>query len=180
MFALAHRAKFDDPRQKPATPRSLLPRAVPATGKLVGCGTEEAGSTFSFACRANDPARRVPLLKDGKPVSNLTEALEARDELLHQRRHGEAFPARGRKPILSEAIRNYIDYHRRLDPHEDRFVFHIPFGRFQAAYDMLFDDSASGHVIWQGGDRSSSPRRSYLGYRTLSVGVRGSENGLRP
>ena len=79
-------------------------------------GLWQRGGRFylQFRMAGERSARRVPLLKDGKPVSNLTQALEARDELLHQRRHGEAFPARGRKPILSEAIRDYIDHHRRL------------------------------------------------------------------
>ena len=38
-------------------------------------------------------ARRVPLVKDGRPAANLTEALEARDEILYARRHG-SFNAR--------------------------------------------------------------------------------------
>ena len=59
-------------------------------------------------------ARRVPLVKDGRAAANLTEALEARDEILYARRHGASMPARGRKPVLSAAIADYIGHHRLL------------------------------------------------------------------
>ena len=59
-------------------------------------------------------ARRVPLVKDGRPAANLTEALEARDEILYSRRHGVSMPTRGRKPLLSAAIAEYIGHHRLL------------------------------------------------------------------
>jgi integrase len=59
-------------------------------------------------------ARRVPLVKDGRPAANLTEALEAREEILYSRRHGVSMPARGRKPLLSAAIAEYISHHRLL------------------------------------------------------------------
>ena len=59
-------------------------------------------------------ARRVPLVKDGRPAANLTEAMEARDEILYARRHGVSMPTRGRKPMLSAAIAEYIGHHRHL------------------------------------------------------------------
>ena len=59
-------------------------------------------------------ARRVPLVKNGRPTASLTEALEARDEILYARRHGSSMPARGRKPLLSAAIAEYIGHHRLL------------------------------------------------------------------
>src|SRR4249920_1875450 len=59
-------------------------------------------------------ARRVPLVKDGRPAANLTEALEARDEILYARRHGVSMPTRGRKSLLSAAIVEYISHHRLL------------------------------------------------------------------
>ena len=59
-------------------------------------------------------ARRVALVKDGRPAANLTEALEARDEILYARRHGVSMPTRGRKPLLSAAIAEYIGHHRFL------------------------------------------------------------------
>jgi integrase len=66
-------------------------------------------------------ARRVPLAKDGRPAANLTEAMEARDEILYSRRHGVSTPSRGRKPMLSAAIAEYIGHHRRLaEQDEDR------------------------------------------------------------
>ena len=37
-------------------------------------------------------ARRVPLVKDDRPAANLTEALEARDEILYARRHAPQCP----------------------------------------------------------------------------------------
>ena len=59
-------------------------------------------------------ARRVPLVNDGRPAANLTEALEARDEILYARRHGVSMPARGRKPMLSAAIAEYVSHYRLL------------------------------------------------------------------
>jgi hypothetical protein len=59
-------------------------------------------------------ARRVPLVKDGRPAANLTEALEARDEILYARRNGASMPPRGRKPVFSAAIAEYIGHHRLL------------------------------------------------------------------
>ncbi len=59
-------------------------------------------------------ARRVPLVKDGRPVANLSEAMEARAEILYARRHGASMPIRGRKPLLSAAIAEYIGHHRHL------------------------------------------------------------------
>jgi hypothetical protein len=47
--------------------------------------------------------------------------MEARDEILYSRRHGVSMPTRGRKPMLSAAIAEYIDHHRRLaEQDEDR------------------------------------------------------------
>jgi integrase len=66
-------------------------------------------------------ARKVPLFKDGRPAANLSEALESRDEILYARRHGVSMPARGRKPLLSVAIAEYIGHHRLLaEQDEDR------------------------------------------------------------
>src|SRR6476660_3393238 len=59
-------------------------------------------------------ARRVTLVKDGRPVANLSEAMEARAEILYARRHGASMPIRGRKPLLSAAIAEYIGHHRHL------------------------------------------------------------------
>jgi hypothetical protein len=59
-------------------------------------------------------ARRVPLVKDGRPVANLSEAVEARAEILYAHRHGASMPVRGRKPLLSAAIAGYIGHYRHL------------------------------------------------------------------
>jgi integrase len=47
-------------------------------------------------------------------VANLSEATEARAEILYARRHGASMPIRGRKPLLSAAIAEYIGHHRHL------------------------------------------------------------------
>lgn len=69
---------------------------------------------LQFRVPGEKSARRVPLFKDGAPVSNLTDAQEARAEILHQRRNGEGLPARGQKPTLATAIAEYITHHKTL------------------------------------------------------------------
>jgi hypothetical protein len=74
---------------------------------------------LQFRLPGERSARRVPLQKSGQPVANLSEAMEARAEVLHDRRDGEALPLRGRKPVLSVVISEYIGHHRRLAEHDD-------------------------------------------------------------
>ncbi|HEY5705270.1 MAG TPA: site-specific integrase [Terrimicrobiaceae bacterium] len=45
--------------------------------------------------------------------------MDARAQVLHSRRHGDALPLRGRKPALSVAISEYIGHHRRLAEQDD-------------------------------------------------------------
>ncbi len=65
-------------------------------------------------------ARRVALVKGGRPAANLTEAVAARDEILYARRHGVSMPTRGRKPLLSAAIADYIAHHRLLAEQDEQ------------------------------------------------------------
>lgn len=62
--------------------------------------------------------RRVALMKneegDSVPVETYSEAIAARDEILHSRRHGKPMKPRGRKPLLADAAAEYIRHHRSL------------------------------------------------------------------
>ena len=69
--------------------------------------------------------RRIPLRKKegGAEVSVETksEAIQAHADLQHSRRHGKPLPPRGRKPLLAEAVTEYIRHHRSLaQKDEDR------------------------------------------------------------
>ena len=71
-----------------------------------------------FRMPGEKSARRVPLSKkeggDAVPVESYSEAIAARDELLHTRRHGKPMTPKGRKPLLADAVAEYIRHHRSL------------------------------------------------------------------
>jgi len=78
-----------------------------------------------FRMPGEKSARKEPLTKkeggDSVPVENYSEAIAARDELLHSRRHGKPMSPKGRKPLLNDAVAEYIRHHRSLaQKDEDR------------------------------------------------------------
>jgi len=86
--------------------------------KIRGLWVRNGRYYAQFRMPGEKSARKVPLLKkeggDAVSVESYSEALAARDELLHTRRHGKPMTPRGRKPLLADAVAEYIRHHRSL------------------------------------------------------------------
>ncbi len=64
-------------------------------------------------------ARKVPLDYEGRPARTVAEAVAARDRIKLARLDGKPMTARGRKPMLKDAIAEYVDHQRKVADQEN-------------------------------------------------------------
>jgi len=64
-------------------------------------------------------ARKVPLDYEGRPARTIAEAIAARDRIKLARLDGKPVATRGRKPMLKDAIAEYVAHQRKLAAQED-------------------------------------------------------------
>jgi integrase len=84
-------------------------------------GLWRRGSRFYAQLRfPGEPcARKIPLEFDGRPARTVAEAIEARDRIKVSRRDGKPMTTRGRKPMLKDAIADFVEHQRKLADQED-------------------------------------------------------------
>ena len=64
-------------------------------------------------------ARKVPLDYEGRPARTAAEAMKARDRIALARLDGKSMTARGRKPMLEDAIADYVEHQRKVADQEN-------------------------------------------------------------
>lgn len=64
-------------------------------------------------------ARKVPLDYEGRPARTVAEAIAARDRIKVARLDGKPMTTRGRKPMLKDAIAEYVEHQRKLAEQEN-------------------------------------------------------------